>query len=68
MKLNREKLHILKRHLMQVRNDVIRKVVDFISCSNNIVPNSYGVKKIMLSPEEIVTLPILQRKSSLKNI
>ena len=68
MKLDREKLHILKRHLMQVKNDVIRKVVDFISSSKNIVPISYGVKKIKLSPEESMTLPRLQRKSSLKNI
>ena len=47
--LNGEKLHVQKRNIVRVGDDVVRKLVDFILSSNNVVPNSYGTKKVRLS-------------------
>ena len=64
MLLNEEKSYIPERYLMHVNNDVIKKDVVFIFLSpKNVVPKSYEVKEVTLSPEGIVTLPKLQRKN-----
>ena len=62
--LDGEKLSVPTRHVKRVNDNVLRKVVDFILSSNNVVPNSYGVKNIRLGSDEIITLPKLQRKNS----
>ena len=49
---------------MCVSDNVIRKVVDLILSSNNVVPKSYGTKKVRLSCDEILTLPRLLRKNT----
>ena len=62
--LNGEKLHVQKRNIVRVGDDVVRKLVDFILSPNNVVPNSYGTKKVKLSRNEVLTLPRLQRKNT----
>ena len=62
--LDGEKLSVPTRHVKRVSDNVITKVVDFILSSNNVVPNSYGVKNIRLGSDEIITLPKLQRKNT----
>ena len=57
------RLPIDKRHVERVGDDVVHKVVDFILSSKNVVPNSYGIKQVKLSRDEIIVLPKLQRKN-----
>ena len=42
--LNGEKLHVQKSNIICVDYVVVRKLVDFILSSNNIVSNSYGTE------------------------
>ena len=57
------RLPIDQRHVVRVDDDVVHKVVDFILSSKNVVPNSYGIKQVKLSRDEIIVLPKLQRKN-----
>ena len=61
--INGDKLNVPKRHIKQVSDDVVRKVMKFILSSSNVVPNSSGVKNISLPSEETIILPRFQRKN-----
>ena len=61
--LSGHRLPIDKCHVERVDDDVVHKVVDFILSSKNVVPNSYGIKQVKLSRDEIIVLPKLQRKN-----
>lgn len=57
------KLQLPKRHVERVNDEIVHKIVDFILSSNNVVPNSYGIKRVKLTADEIIVLPKLQRKN-----
>ena len=50
--LNCEKVHVQKRNIVRVADDVVRKLVHFLLSSNNVVPKSYGTKKVRLIHNE----------------